>query len=157
MADPATTPARFQNVVDGRLVDAADAATYDVIDPATGKVYAQAPLSTQADVDTAYAAADAAFEGWADTTPRERARALLRIADAIDARAEDLCAVEVRDTGKPFGVTMSEEMPLCGDHFRFFAGASRVLEGKSAGEYLEDHTSWIRREPVGNISNTCGS
>ncbi|GAB4010819.1 gamma-aminobutyraldehyde dehydrogenase [Nocardioides ultimimeridianus] len=142
---------QFRNVIDGKPVDAASGATYDVIDPATGKVYATAPLSDEHDVEVAYAAADAAFEGWADTTPRERARALLRIADAIDERAEDICRVEVRDTGKPFQLTMDEELGMAGDHFRFFAGASRVLEGKSAGEYLADHTSWIRREPIGVV------
>ena len=97
------------------------------------------------------AAADAAFEGWGGATPQERSNALLKIADAIDARADELVAVEVKDTGKPIGLTASEELPPSSDHFRFFAGAARVLEGKSAGEYMEDHTSWIRREPVGVV------
>ena len=147
----ATEHTSFRNVVDGELVEAVAGATYDVVDPATGTVYARAPLSGPEDVDAAYAAADRAFDGWAGTTPKERARALLRIADAIDERAEEICRVEVRDTGKPFQVTMDEEMPISGDHFRFFARAARVLEGKAAGEYLEDHTSWIRREPVGVV------
>ena len=82
---------------------------------------------------------------------RTRAHALLKIADAIESRVDEINAVECRDTGKPLGLTMSEEMPYASDHFRFFAGASRVLEGRSAGEYLEDHTSWIRREPVGVV------
>ncbi|MFC5731136.1 MULTISPECIES: gamma-aminobutyraldehyde dehydrogenase [Nocardioides] len=141
----------FKNVVNGALVDAASGATYDVIDPTTGETYAQAPMSDAADVDAAYAAAAAAFETWGDTTPQERAAALLKIADAIDARAEEITAVEVRDTGKPIGLTASEELPPSSDHFRFFAGAARVLEGRSAGEYLRDHTSWIRREPVGVV------
>ncbi|NYJ03286.1 betaine-aldehyde dehydrogenase [Nocardioides thalensis] len=141
----------FKNVINGELVDAAEGATYDVVDPATGEVYARAPLSGAADLDKAYGAADAAFEGWAYATPKERATALLKIADAIDARAEEICRVEVADTGKPFQITMDEEMGMASDHFRFFAGATRVLEGKSAGEYLEDHTSWIRREPIGVI------
>src|SRR5688572_13769704 len=122
--------ATFQNVINGQLVPSASGATYDVIDPATGAVYAQAPMSGAEDVDRAYAAADAAFEGWADTTPKERAAALLKIADAIDARAAEIGRVEVRDTGKPFQLTMEEELPPSSDHFRFFAGASRVLEGK---------------------------
>jgi len=141
----------FKNVVNGELVDSGAGETYDVVDPTTGEVYARAPLSGAQDVDRAYAAAADAFEGWADTTPKNRARALLRIADAIEARAEEINAVESLDTGKPLGLTMSEEMPYASDHFRFFAGAARLLEGKSAGEYLENHTSWIRREPIGVV------
>ncbi|MGY0389997.1 gamma-aminobutyraldehyde dehydrogenase [Nocardioides sp. WG-D5] len=141
----------FRNVIGGELCDAADAATYDVVDPATGEVYAQAPMSGEADVDKAYAAAASAFETWGETTPQERSLALLRIADAMEARAEELTAVEVKDTGKPYQLTLEEELPPTIDHFRFFAGAARTLEGKSAGEYLPDHTSWIRREPIGVI------
>ena len=141
----------FRNVINGDLVDAVDGATYDVIDPSTGEVYAQAPLSTRADLDAAYAAADRAFEGWAYATPKDRQRALLKIADAIEDRAEDLCRVEVKNTGKPFQLTLEEELPPSADQVRFFAGAARVLEGRSAGEYMEDHTSWIRREPIGVV------
>ena len=141
----------FRNVIDGELVDAVSGETYDVIDPSTGEVYARAPMSRAEDVDRAYAAADAAFEGWATATPQERARALLRIADAIDERAEEIVRVESRDTGKPIGLTASEELPPSSDHFRFFAGAARLLEGRSAGEYLADHTSFVRREPIGVV------
>ena len=141
----------FRNVIDGELVDAVSGETYDVIDPSTGEVYASAPMSRAEDVDRAYAAADAAFEGWATATPQERARALLRIADAIDERAEEIVRVESRDTGKPIGLTASEELPPSSDHFRFFAGAARLLEGRSAGEYLADHTSFVRREPIGVV------
>ncbi len=141
----------FTNVINGELVAAASGATYDVVDPTTGAVYAQAPLSGPADVDRAYAAAAAAFEDWGDTTPQERATALLKIADAIDARADEIAAVEVKDTGKPTQAMRDDEMPPSSDHFRFFAGAARVLEGRSAGEYLADHTSWVRREPVGVV------
>jgi betaine-aldehyde dehydrogenase len=139
----------FQNVINGELVDSASGETYDVVDPTTGEVYARAPLSGAEDVDRAYAAADAAFESWGQTTPQERGNALLKIAQAIEERIEEINAVECRDTGKPIGLTMSEEMPYASDHFKFFAGAARVLEGRSAGEYMTDHTSWIRREPVG--------
>ncbi|MGN6780006.1 MAG: gamma-aminobutyraldehyde dehydrogenase [Marmoricola sp.] len=142
---------QLRNVIDGELTDALSGKDYEVIDPSTGKVYGTAPLSGEEDVDRAYAAADRAFEAWADKTPRERSEALLKIADAIDARADEIVKVESQDTGKPLGITMSEEMPLSSDHFRFFAGAARVLEGKAAGEYLEDHTSWIRREPIGVV------
>ena len=141
----------LKNVVGGELVDAVSGATYDVLDPTTGAVYGSAPASGSEDVDRAYAAAASAFESWGRTTPKERSEALLRIADAIDTRAEEITAVEVRDTGKPIGLTASEELPPSSDHFRFFAGAARVLEGRSAGEYLPGHTSWIRREPVGVV------
>ena len=141
----------FRNVVDGRLVDAVAGETYDVVDPSTGQVYGRAPMSRAEDVDRAYAAADRAFEAWGQTTPQERSLALLRIADAIDARADEITRVECRDTGKPIGLTASEELPPSSDHFRFFAGAARVLEGRSAGEYLADHTSFVRREPIGVV------
>jgi betaine-aldehyde dehydrogenase len=143
--------AAFQNVINGELVDAASGETYDVIDPTTGEVYATAPASGAEDVDRAYAAADAAFEGWGYATPQDRSNALLKIAGAIEDRIEEINAVECKDTGKPLGVTMSEEMPYASDHFKFFAGAARLLEGKSAGEYLADHTSWVRREPIGVV------
>ena len=141
----------FRNVVDGQVGDSASGETYDVIDPSTGEVYATAPMSGAHDVDRAYVAAERAFGSWGRTTPQERSLALLRIADALEARAEEFVAAECRDTGKPLSLTASEEMPPTVDHFRFFAGAARVLEGKSAGEYMEDHTSFIRREPVGVI------
>src|SRR6478736_5296278 len=142
---------RFKNVINGELVDSASGETYDIIDPTTGEVYAQAPKSGAEDIDRAYAAADSAFESWGQPTPQDRATALLKIAEASEARAEEINAVGCKDTGKPLGLTMSEEMPYASDHFRFFAGAARVLEGTSAGEYMTDHTSWIRREPVGVV------
>ena len=143
--------AKFQNVVDGKLVDSVSGETYDVIDPTTGEVYATAPLSGPEDLDRAYGAADRAFESWGNTTPQDRASALLKLADVIEARVEEINTVECKDTGKPLGLTMSEEMPYASDHFRFFAGAARVLEGKSAGEYMADHTSFVRREPIGVV------
>ena len=141
----------FRNVINGELVESASGETYDVIDPTTGEVYAQAPMSGAEDVDRAYGAAATAFEGWGDATPQDRSLALLKIADAIEARVAEINAVESKDTGKPLGLTMSEEMPYASDHFRFFAGAARVLEGRSAGEYMAGHTSWVRREPIGVI------
>ena len=142
---------RFKNVVNGESTDAASGETYDVIDPSTGEVYARAPLSGPEDVDRAYGAAAAAFESWGETTPQDRAQAMLSIARAIDERAEEINAVECRDTGKPLGLTMSEEMPYASDHFTFFGGAARILQGLAAGEYMADHTSWIRREPIGVV------
>ncbi len=141
----------FSNVVNGRVQPAASGRTYEVVDPATEAVYAEAPLSGREDLDQAYSAAATAFETWGRTTPRVRSEALLKIADALESRAEEFTAIECRDTGKPFELTASAELPPTIDHFRFFAGAARVLEGKSAGEYLEDHTSFIRREPIGVI------
>ncbi|MGA5299824.1 aminobutyraldehyde dehydrogenase [Nucisporomicrobium flavum] len=139
----------LQNVVGGSRADPADGRTAPVLDPSTGETYAHAPVSSEADVAAAMDAAAAGFEVWRDTTPAERQRALLRIADAVEARADELVAAECRDTGKPLGLTAREEMPPILDELRFFAGAARMLEGRSAGEYLAGHTSWVRREPIG--------
>ena len=139
----------LRNYINGAFTDAADGRTTEVVDPTTGEVYATAPLSAEADVDAAMAAAAAAFEGWRDTTPSVRQLALLKIADAVEARAEELVAVESKNTGKPLGLTASEEIPPMVDQIRFFAGAARLLEGKSGGEYMEGMTSFVRREPVG--------
>jgi betaine-aldehyde dehydrogenase len=144
-----TKKKRVQNFVGGEYVEASDGRSSDLINPATGEVFAEAPLSNGADVDRAFEVADRAFETWRDTTPSERQLAMLRIADAIEERAEDLVRAESENTGKPIGLTMEEEIPAMVDQIRFFAGAARVLEGKSAGEYLEGYTSMIRREPVG--------
>ncbi|MFJ7591087.1 gamma-aminobutyraldehyde dehydrogenase [Streptomyces sp. NPDC097617] len=140
---------RLRNYIGGEFKDAADGRTTEVVNPATGEVYATAPLSGQADVDAAMAAAAAAFPGWRDTTPAERQKALLKIADAFEARADELIAAESENTGKPLALTASEELPPMVDQIRFFAGAARLLEGRSAGEYMEGMTSIIRREPVG--------
>ena len=140
---------RLRNYIAGEFRDAADGRTTDVVNPATGEAYATAPLSGRADVDAAMEAAAAAFPAWRDRTPAERQKALLRIADAFEERAEELIAAEVENTGKPIGLTRSEEVPPMVDQIRFFAGAARMLEGRSAGEYMEGLTSIVRREPVG--------
>ncbi|MFD4371699.1 gamma-aminobutyraldehyde dehydrogenase [Streptomyces sp. NPDC058486] len=140
---------RLRNYIDGEFRDAADGRTIEVINPATGEVYATSPLSGQADVDAAMEAAAAAFPAWRDTTPSERQKVLLKIADAFEERADDLIAAEVLNTGKPTALVASEEVPPMVDQIRFFAGAARLLEGRSAGEYMEGMTSIIRREPVG--------
>ncbi|MEW6635583.1 MAG: gamma-aminobutyraldehyde dehydrogenase [Actinomycetota bacterium] len=139
----------IKNFVGGEHVDPAEGRFYDVINPSTGEAYTRAPASGKEDVDRAFEAAERAFEGWRDSTPSERQLALLRIADAIEERAEDLVRAESENTGKPVGLTMEEEIPAMVDQIRFFAGAARVLEGKSAGEYMRGMTSYIRREPVG--------
>ncbi|GAA3812100.1 gamma-aminobutyraldehyde dehydrogenase [Cellulomonas soli] len=150
---PAAAPAPVEllNLIAGERRPAADGRTSTVVDPSTGLPYATAPVSSAQDVDDAYAAASQAFTTWGRTTPAERQLALLRLADAVEARAEEFVAVESRNTGKPLHLAASDEVPPCVDQLRFFAGAARVLDGLSAGEYLEGHTSWIRREPVGVV------
>ena len=144
-----TGPTTVRNWVGGQWRDAADGRTTELVDPTTGQAYGTAPLSGRADVEQATAAAAQAFTTWRDTTPSERQLALLRLADAIESRAGELVAAESRNTGKPLGLTTSEEIPPMVDQIRFFAGAARLLEGRSAGEYLAGHTSFVRREPVG--------
>src|ERR1700674_905570 len=112
----------LQNFVNGKFTDASDGRTSDVIDPSTGDVYAHAPVSSRQDVDAAMQAAANAFEGWRDATPSERSLALIRIADAIAERAEEIVEAETRNTGKPVGLTSSEEVPPAVDQIRFFAG-----------------------------------
>ncbi|MFC7182658.1 aldehyde dehydrogenase family protein, partial [Kitasatospora paranensis] len=124
----------LRNYIDGAFTDAADGRTTLVVDPSTGEAYATAPLSAAADVDRAMAAAEAAFGPWRDTTPARRQLALLKIADAVEARARELVDAECRDTGKPRRITATEEIGPMVDHIRFFAGAARLLEGKAAGE-----------------------
>ncbi len=137
------------NFIDGEAVPAAAGETTSLVDPSTGEEFATAPLSGPQDVDDAMAAAARAFDGWRDAMPKERSLALLRIAAAIEDRAEDLADVECENTGKPRQLTIDEEVAPIVDQIRFFAGAARVLEGKAAGEYLTGHTSFVRREPVG--------
>ncbi len=143
------TDSHLRNFIGGEFVDSKDGAVSDVVDPCTGETYLHAPISAPADVDAALRAAATAFESWRETTPAQRQLALLKIADAIEARAGELVDIECRNTGKPVALTMSEELPPMVDEFRFFAGAARMLEGKSAGEYLAGHTSYTRREPIG--------
>ncbi len=144
----ASQPA-FKNFVGGDLVEAADGQTYELIDPVTGEAYATAARSRARDVEAALDAAQGAFESWSRRTPSERSRAMLGYADALEARAQELVDVECRNTGKPRALTMSEEIPPMVDQVRFFAGACRLLEGRSAGEYMTGFTSMVRREPVG--------
>ncbi|MFC5995867.1 aminobutyraldehyde dehydrogenase [Pseudonocardia hispaniensis] len=144
---------QLANFVGGAFVPPAEGRYTDVINPATGEVYATAPLSTAPDLDAAFAAADAAFASWRRTTPGERMNVLLRMADALEDNAERLVAVEAENTGKPIGLTTSEEIPPMVDQIRFFAGAARLLEGKATAEYMRDYSSSIRREPVGVIGS----
>ncbi|WP_369201308.1 gamma-aminobutyraldehyde dehydrogenase [Streptomyces sp. PU-14G] len=140
---------RLRNYIDGEFRDAADGRTTEVVNPATGEAYATAPLSGAADVDAAMAAAEAAFPAWRDATPGTRQQALLKIADALEKRADELLAAECENCGKPLELTRQEELPMMLDQIRFFAGAARMLDGKAAGEYMEGLTSFVRREPIG--------
>ena len=140
---------KLSNFINGKSVESTSGETTTLINPATAQPFATAPKSNAADVDLAMKSAAAAFEGWRDSTPSERQRALLKIADAIEARADEFVATESENCGKPMGLTASEEVPPMLDQIRFFAGAARNLEGKSAGEYMRGMTSFIRREPIG--------
>ncbi|WP_147061598.1 gamma-aminobutyraldehyde dehydrogenase [Knoellia locipacati] len=146
-----TSPRVLRNFIGGEHVDAQTDARSELVSPVTAQVVATAPVSGEADVDAAYTAASKAFEEWGQTTPSERQQALLRLADAIERRSDEFVRLEAENTGKPWALTASEELPPAIDQIRFFAGAARVLEGKSAGEYLKGHTSWIRREPIGVV------
>jgi betaine-aldehyde dehydrogenase len=145
-------PRELRNYVNGEFKAPQDGDTLDIANPSTGEVYATSPRSGPADVDDAMRAAQTAFDdGWRDATPSERMTALLKMADAIEANAERLVEIESENTGKPKGLTLSEEIPPMCDQVRFFAGAARNLEGRSAAEYMTGFTSWVRREPIGVI------
>ncbi len=141
----------IRNFVNGESVDSVSGQTSDLVNPTTGEVFAQAVVSNAEDVDRAYRAASDAFESWSQTTPSERQAALLKIADIVEANADELIALESENTGKAIAVTASEEIPPMVDQIRFFAGAARILEGRASGEYMKGYTSIIRREPVGVI------
>jgi betaine-aldehyde dehydrogenase len=139
----------LRNYIGGQWTDMAFDRKYDLTDPSTGEVFATAPVSSETEVDAAVRSAADAFPGWRDSTPAERSLALLRIADAIEARADQFVKAESQNTGKPLALTASEEIPPMVDQIRFFAGAARMLEGRSAGEYMSGFTSFVRREPIG--------
>jgi len=145
-----TVQTSIENFIGGRFAAPADEQVEEIHNPATGDVIATAPLSGERDVDAAVAAAGAAFERWSTTIPGERALALLRIADALEARGEELCAVESLNVGKPI-VAMRDEIPFLVDNLRFFAGAARCMEGRATGEYMAGYTSMLRREPLGVV------
>ena len=146
----ATTISKLQNLIGGEWVDSAGGETMEVLNPATGEVIAEVPAATAEDVDRAVQAAKRALPEWLETTPGERGEALLKLAAAIDDNAEELAELESRNVGKPLSYAR-DELPVCADNLRFFAGAARVLEGKAAGEYMRGYTSWLRREPIGIV------
>ncbi|MBA8989329.1 betaine-aldehyde dehydrogenase [Curtobacterium pusillum] len=152
MLDIDTATRTLRNFIGGEHVDARGDRTMDLVDPTDEHVYGTSPVSTTADVDAAFAAADTAFDSWRRTTPGERQLALFRIADAVEQRAEEFADLESLDTGKPRATLVEDEILLSVDQIRFFAGAARNLEGRGAGEYLADHTSFVRREPIGVVA-----
>jgi betaine-aldehyde dehydrogenase len=139
----------LRNFIGGKWTDTSYDRRAELIDPSTGDVFATAPVSGEAEVDAAFSSAASAFPGWRDSTPAERSLALLRIADALEKRADEFVRAESQNTGKPLALTASEEIPPMVDQIRFFAGAARMLEGRSAGEYMSGYTSFVRREPIG--------
>jgi betaine-aldehyde dehydrogenase/aminobutyraldehyde dehydrogenase len=141
---------KHKNLVGGEWVDASDGGTEEILNPATGETIAEVPKGTQADVDRAVEAAKKAWAEWREVTPAERAELLFKLADVIDEHADELAEIESRNVGKPIGAAR-DEMPVCSDNIRFFAGAARLLEGRSAGEYMQGYTSMIRREPIGIV------
>src|SRR5580765_6911401 len=141
---------RYRNFVGGEWVDAVDGGTMEVLNPATGETIGEVPRGSAEDANRAVEAAKSALPEWRETTPGERAEALLKLADVIDEHTEELAGLESRNVGKPLGYAR-DEMPVCSDNLRFFAGAARLLEGKSAGEYMRGYTSFLRREPLGVV------
>ncbi|MBF4634954.1 gamma-aminobutyraldehyde dehydrogenase [Agreia pratensis] len=141
----------LQNFIDGQFVHPRGTELLDIVNPATGETVAQAPVSSPDDVDLAMKAAKAAFKPWARLTPSARQLALLKLADAIEANADALVEAQHRNTGQPRDIIRTDEVEAGADQIRFFAGAARLLEGKSAGEYIEGTTSYVRREPIGVV------
>ena len=140
-----------QNFINNKYVKSHSSETFDLVDPATGENIGQSPNSNKQDVEEAYVAAKAATATWGRTTPSDRQAAMLKIADAIAARRDDLIDAQARNTGQPKYLIASEEVDVSVDQFRFFAGAARMLGGVPAGEYLEGFNSALRREPIGVV------
>src|SRR5205807_5396688 len=138
------------NFIGGEWVDASGGETMEVVNPATGETIAEVPRASAEDVDRAVQAAKRALPEWLETTPGERSELLLKLAAAVDEHADELAELESRNVGKPLSYA-NDEMPVCSDNIRFFAGAARLLEGRAAGEYMRGYTSFIRREPIGVV------
>ena len=139
-------------LINGQFV-AGEGTKLDILNPSTGEVIGQIAEASEAQVDTAVRAANAAFDGWSQTAPKDRAMLLLRLADRIEEHAEELARLESDNCGKPYAAALNDEIPAIADVFRFFAGACRVLPGSAAGEYLPGFTSMIRRDPVGVVAS----
>ena len=138
--------------IDGQFV-AGEGEAERVLNPATGEPIAHVPEASFEQIHRAVLGANRAYEGWSDTTPQERSRLLLRIADAIEGNAEAFARLESLNCGKPYLRALEDEIPAIADCFRFFAGAARCMNGSVAGEYLAGHTSMIRRDPIGVVGS----
>jgi aminobutyraldehyde dehydrogenase len=147
-----TAVKQVQMFIDGESRDALDGQTAPVYAPATGEQIAEVPVASPADVDVAVEAAAKAFAGWSQTTPGERQKALLKLADRFEEAEAEFAALESLQAGKPMGLA-AEEMEMIPDHLRFFAGAARTMEGRATGEYMPGHTSMIRRDPLGVVGS----
>src|SRR5687767_2338313 len=147
----AVTVAKHKNLVGGEWVDAVDGQTMEVLNPSTGEVIAEVPRCSAEDVERAVKAAGNAWDEWQSKTPKDRMELLLALADVMEENAEELWQLESLNVGKPAAIAV-EEIPFSVDNLRFFAGAARNLEGKSAAEYVEGYTSIIRREPLGIVA-----
>jgi aminobutyraldehyde dehydrogenase len=139
-------------LIDGKLIGGEGVAE-SILDPATGMEIAKVPEASREQVEAAVGAAKAAFSGWSQTTPKDRAALLLKLADRIESEAGVLAEIESRNTGKPLAAALNDEIPAIADVFRFFAGAARTQHGALAGEYLPGFTSMIRRDPVGVVAS----
>jgi aminobutyraldehyde dehydrogenase len=148
----ADTPFPTQLLIDGAFVTG-EGETERVLNPSTGEVLVGVPEASPDQIQKAVSAAHRAFDGWRDSTPLERSRLLLKLADAIEARAEAFARLESLNCGKPYARALGDEIPAVADCFRYFAGAARCLHGTLAGEYLAGHTSMIRRDPVGVVGS----
>jgi 1-pyrroline dehydrogenase len=148
---PISQGGTMTNFIGGKSAPAASGKTDDVLNPATGEVIAKVASSDSVDVDAAVESAKSAFVEWSAKTPRERSEAMLALAQLIEDNVDELSEIEMRNVGKPKAI-IGIEMDLSADNLRFFAGAARNMEGKAAGEYLADHTSYVRRDPLGVVA-----
>ena len=146
-----TTVTSYKNLVGGEWVDAVEGEAMEVLNPATGEVIAEVPRGTEADVERAVDGARKALPDWLEKTPKDRMELLLRLADVLETNGEELARLESQNVGKPMWIAR-DEIPFSADCLRFFAGAARTLEGKSAAEYVAGYTSFVRREPLGIVA-----
>ena len=149
---PSTPSFATELLIDGQFV-AGEGEAERVLNPATGELLAEVREASLEQIHKAVAAANRAFDGWSETTPMERSRLLLKLADAIEAQAERFARVESLNCGKPYARALGDEIPAIADCFRYFAGAARCMSGTVANEYLAGHTSMIRRDPIGVVGS----
>ena len=149
-----TTVTSYKNFVGGEWVDAIEGETMEVVNPSTGEAIAEVPRGSEQDVVRAVEAAGKALPDWLERTPKERMELLLKLADVLEENGDELARLESLNVGKPMWIAR-DEIPFSADNLRFFAGAARIVEGKSAGEYIKGYTSMIRREPIGIVAGIC--